>query len=118
MSELSHDKLQVINSFNSEDFVELTIHQINKDLFGLSQIELQQCNSGNNCLNDLIFQLSTILKNLATNNFENLTQFIYKVDLSEKIFKQSITRNNDFKDLAEHIIVREAQKVYLRKKFS
>jgi len=106
---------QLVTQFQIQDFVEKTIQQINKDLIGLSSSELKIIDVKNeNVLDDLIADLSTELAALSRSS--QLQQFIYSVDLKESEWL-NFTSNLDFKGLAEQIIIREAQKVYLRVMF-
>ncbi|MBK6526409.1 MAG: hypothetical protein IPG07_13215 [Crocinitomicaceae bacterium] len=71
-----------------------------------------------NLLQDSIHALSPILTILSKRQPEQLSQFIYKVDLAEKKFFDSISSDQTLTHLAHLILEREAQKVYLRKRFS
>ncbi len=60
-------------------------------------------------------QLLPILNQLAEQS--KLSQFIYLVDLNEDDFKKSLQQQG-FSELSYLVIKREAQKVYLKNKFS
>jgi hypothetical protein len=101
--------------FQFTQFAEKTIFQINKDLSGLVD-ELVPINvsSAINKLDELIFRLTPILIELEKGN--QLQQYIYKVDLMEKEWVTFLA-TQDYKMLSEKIIIREAQKVFLREMF-
>ncbi len=101
--------------FSIENFVEKTVNQFNKDGFGLidEEIELPSLESPN-VLELLIIEVQYVLKQL--NETSHLQQFVYKVDLLEKNWNYFIEFQN-YQTLAEEVIIREAQKVYLRELF-
>ncbi len=105
--------------FNQKEFVALTIDQIKKDLQGLYYDDYYvDLDHSANLLQDSIHALSPILTILSKRQPEQLSQFIYKVDLAEKKFFDSISSDQTLTHLAHLILEREAQKVYLRKRFS
>lgn len=107
------------SSFNQLEFVESTVTQINKDLQGLFYGDFfLDKETTSNLLEELILKLTPILTELSKRLPEQLSQFIYRVDLSEKKFMDSISKDTSLNHLAYLIIEREAQKVYLRKRFS
>lgn len=101
--------------FSIENFVEKTVTQINKDGFGLidEEIVLPQTESPD-VFDLLIEEVKTVLKTLDLTS--NLQQFIYKVDLRETDWNYFMSFQN-YDNLAEAVIIREAQKVYLREMF-
>lgn len=105
--------------FNEQDFVEATALQINKDLVGLFHAEYSVAfNPDSTKLETLIDTLAPILQELSKKQPEYLAQFIYRVDLHEKKFMDSVSKDISLKHLSFLIIEREAQKIYLRKRFS
>jgi hypothetical protein len=66
----------------------------------------------NDPLGDLIEQLIPIISVM-----KDLQQFIYKVDLPEKIYINAVSQLN-WHELSYQIIRQEAQKVFLRDRFS
>jgi len=111
------DKNEIISFFNQADFVLQTILQINKDLNGLSlQVIIPETIDKNSIYDDLRSKLQIIIKNLSQNN-SSLAQFIYQVDLKESEFIDSLN-DSTLSILAEKVLIREAQKVFLRMKFS
>jgi len=114
------DRLLTLNNrFDSTDFIRLTQAQINKDLMGLCDIELVLTEQHNqtSVLNQFKSSLQPLLIKLAQNSSRQLAQFIYRVDLSEDQFNTSLIKDPQLFDLAELVIEREAQKVYLRSVF-
>lgn len=102
--------------FSQEEFVVKTCQQINKDMVGLIQnplefnVDLEQ---------DVLEQLVRIVaQNLKKMSDLHLRQFIYKVDMKEQEFESNLNRQLGIEDLAFKVIRREAQKIFLRIKFS
>jgi len=109
---------EISSLFNQKDFVDSTIAQLNKDLQGLFFTELtNNFNSDSPIIEQLISTLQPILQELSKKQPEQLSQFIYRVDLGEKKYLDSFSRDLSLTDLAFLVIEREAQKVYLRAKF-
>lgn len=116
MSLIPHERNNIDQFFSKEKFVLDTCLQINKDLSGLVQYEPDiQVDLDNNILDQLVNILKDILLQMDS---AKIQQFIYKVDLKESTFIRSVSEDDDFQNLAFLIIEREAQKVYLRHKFS
>ncbi len=110
---------QLDTFFNQKDLVVCTITQINKDLLGLYHEDYTvKLDQSENLLHTSIVALIPILMTLSKRQPEQLSQFIYKVDLPEKTFFDSLATDQSLEHLAFLIIEREAQKVYLRKRFS
>ena len=114
MSGLAKTKSEINTYFDSAAFVEQTCAQINKDLIGIADATLKADQDADLILNHLIFKVTEIINSIQ--NSEKLAQFIYKVDLPEHEFKQTLA-TADWNTLSFLIIRREAQKVYLRNKF-
>jgi len=109
-------KKDLVHYFDSEDFVSKTIVQINKDLGGVSEVFVEsKTDTGEKALTQLIAQLINVLERFE--NYEKLMQFIYRVDLNESDFYVALEKG-EWEVLTFLIIRREAQKVYLRQKFS
>lgn len=106
---------QLEEQFQINDFVDKTIFQLNKDLNGLSVDTLKiDFNESDDKLLVVVNNLIPILEELSKNS--QLQQFIYQIDLKEKQWFKFLT-TLEFNPLAEQIIIREAQKVYLREMF-
>ncbi|HIP35225.1 MAG TPA: hypothetical protein EYG85_00045 [Crocinitomix sp.] len=105
---------QLKSKFVIDNFAQKTVYQINKDLNGLTLMQVYFKLTNDN-LKEISNQLSLILKDLSENS--QLQQFIYLVDLPEKQWRLFLS-NNDFIFLCHQIIIREAQKVYLKEMFS
>ncbi len=103
--------------FANHDFVKRTVLQIEKDLSGLCDLRLDSSEIGSDPLKTLEVYLLNVLEELLNSPNQKLAQFIYKVDLPQEKFEQLLVVR-DMQELAHEIIRREAQKVYLRKKFA
>lgn len=103
--------------FNVVEFVAQTCDQMNKDLLGLSDlaVSLPPNHNAENVLPLIADQVKLILTNLLEKGL--LQQFIYKVDMPEKEYRACLNSGN-WDELSFLIIWREAQKVFLKKKFS
>ena len=104
--------------FNNQEFIDATIAQLNKDLQGLFFEELKSdFNADSSIIDQLISTLQPVLQSLSKQHPEQLSQLIYRVDLGEKKYIDSLTQDISLKQLSYLVIEREAQKVYLRSKF-
>jgi hypothetical protein len=68
----------------------------------------------------LINELSICINDLIVNNFTQLVQLLYRIDIPEKKLKQVLADNaseNAGKLIAQMIINRQLQKIELRKKY-
>lgn len=111
LTTINHLKQQ----FSIPNFVEKTIRQFNKDGLGLMDSEVSMSAiEATDVLGELIIEVKAILRYL--DEVSHLQQFVYKVDLPEKAWQYFLSFQN-FESLAEEIIIREAQKVYLREMF-
>ncbi|MDA7803182.1 hypothetical protein N8987_01225 [Crocinitomix sp.] len=113
MSDLIQSRSDIEKVLHESDFVAATFSQINKDL---REIDAQiQMENNKDPLNSFINQLGNIFKELG--DTEKLAHFIYRVDLNEVDFKNALF-NSNWTELAYLVIRREAQKVYLRRRFA
>lgn len=111
--------IELKSFFDKIEFVTSTIDQISKDLQGLYKGDFSPTLSNSpDILNSLISELKPILITLSNYQPEQLSQFVYRVDLNESLFMASLNEDTSLQDLSFRIIEREAQKVYLRFKFS
>ena len=107
-----------LETYWSEDhFVLETYRQVQKDLLGLFDAEISKEHLLSNPYPVLHEFILRVISKLAENSDDRLAQFIYKVDLKESRFLSFISVG-DTDGLAHEILHREAQKVYLRRKFS
>ena len=109
-----------INAFISEeDFVERTCQQIIKDFSTVypKEIEFQFVENGT-LLNQLIEQISFLLEDISKMGTGTVLQLMYTIDIPENQYYNSLGFDDSTQKLAFIIIRREAQKVYLRNKFS
>lgn len=69
----------------------------------------------------LLNELASFINDLIINDFAQLVQMLYRIDISEKKLKQLLTDNADKdagKIIAEMIIERQLQKIKSRQQFS
>ncbi len=114
MSVLIKSETEIGNFLRTDEFVQATIAQTNKDLIGVSERLLVFDETATNQLDSLRDQLMQIV--VAMQNPERIAQFIYRVDLVESDFRNALKDENWY-DLAFLILRREAQKVFLRHHF-
>lgn len=117
MSQLITFEKEIRSLFNAVEFVTQTCDQINKDLLGLSAlfVSIPPNHNVENLLQLIADEVKPILADLVEKGL--LQQFIYKVDMPEKKY-QACLKNGNWDELSFLIIWREAQKVFLKKKFS
>jgi hypothetical protein len=116
MSDLPQNKQDIVGYFSQEQFVIDTCSQINKDLNGLTQLFPEfDIDMEGDVLAQVTRQLANCLKEMSS---ANLQQYIYRVDMKEADFHHALTQEDDCQELAYFVVRREAQKVYLRRKFS
>ncbi|MFD1552247.1 hypothetical protein DNU06_11560 [Putridiphycobacter roseus] len=113
-------KLQIppktLNALKKHDFLAKTYQQLNKDLNGLLETKLMvNASPSHEPLTELIHQLAPIVIELTEKN--KLAQFIYSIDLKESTFKSYLNATLSQNDFLAHIVIRAAQKVYLRTYF-
>ena len=67
----------------------------------------------------LFEELQSIVVNLLTNNYDDYLNFMYRVDVNEKLLKQVKTDNLNVaaKNITYLILKREYQKVWLKEQF-
>jgi hypothetical protein len=115
MTDLIKTEQELSRFFDRAEFVEKTFLQINKDL-DLEQLALDwsEIDQSQDVLVQCISLLSPLLQNMSGSALQT---FIYRVDLQENRFLTNLHEKN-FDQLAFEIILREAQKVFLRMHFS
>jgi len=108
---------EVKEYFDEQNFVKKTALQINKDLGGLSEYEIntEKIDKQSDTLNFFLTKLELALTDLVETN--QLQQFIYLVDIPESEYLKSLT-SGDLNALAFLVLRREAKKVYLKMRFS
>lgn len=117
-SPIKFEHRELENQFNQREFVLKTIEQINKDLNGIStQILSIELIDKNSVYNKILNELQQIISSIVNKNPSMLPQFIYRVDIKESEFMAALN-DSTHQNLAEKILIREAQKVFLRMKFS
>jgi hypothetical protein len=119
MSLPENQNTALLSLLDQTSFVAATIAQINKDLQGLTQqVILFEDQGKRTIIDQLTVIVQPVLQDLSKSQPELLSQFIYRVDLAERKFIDSISGDSSLSDLAFLVIEREAQKVYLRLKFA
>lgn len=110
--EILNTKNGVQDFLNTDNFVKKTCEQLNKDLIGFLDysVEIPKVDF----LQSLINQLVSVFYELESSS--QLPAFIYRVDLSEKLFKAALM-DRDFYHLGFQVVQREAQKVFLKEHF-
>lgn len=93
------------------DLIGLLKEQVERDLMKIG-IQLELSTQHRNWFSEL----SDILRKLEQTG--QLNQFLYTVDLPENWSKEIQSTNDPFQELAEAVLQREWQKVYLRKMYS
>lgn len=102
---------------SSKEFVHLTKDQILKDAEGLlNDVPVFEPDFNGDVHEQFILFLSGILEELTKSDTSRLMQFIYRVDLNENQFHDSVY-GGDLDQLAQLIIRREAQKVFFKNYF-
>lgn len=104
--------------FNNEEFVLKTQQQISKDFAKFNMIFPEK-------FENTLFTKEAIEGLIADHLIEflkegesRLLQLMYTIDLPESQFLHLTTQTNFIQLLSEKIVMREAYKVFLRKKFS
>lgn len=70
---------------------------------------------------ELINQLTAYINNLMNNNFQQLVQLLYRIDINENRLKHVLKENpgeDAGKIIAQLIIKRQAEKIKFRKEFN
>ena len=109
-----------LNSFiDKENFVEKTCFQISKDFSTVYHDTIDFQFDGNEpLLSQLIQQLSSVIDEVSKMGSGTMLQLMYTIDLNENEYYNSLGFDDSSQKLAFLIIRREAQKVYLKNKFS
>lgn len=102
-------------AFNSQEFIEKTVLQINKDFPQEVQPILNVTDA-----EQVYFALRDRISFLVKECKRTIPQYIYQVDLPEKKVNQvfSTTLEQAIDNLTMMVLEREAQKVYIRSVFS
>ena len=108
----------LIHEFSNEKFVQDTVNQICKD-FSRCGWDLESDLFNRTIVKTEIEELlADKLVEIMKYGESQLLQLIYIIDIPEKEFLSIITEPNFPQLLAEKIVLKEAYKVYLRRKFS
>lgn len=109
------DKSEIIQRLTQPNFVQLTIKQLIRE-FSKIGVELrlhESMTTKEEILNELSAELSAIIDQHP----QLLAQLFYSIDLSEEKVNKAMNFDENISDnIAELILIRAAQKVYLRLK--
>ncbi len=108
----------VINEFSNKQFVQDTLLQIQKDFSRCGwEIDSSRLNQRLTKV-ELEELIGEKLVEIMKHGESQLLQLIYIIDIPEKEFLSSVTQKEVVQILSEKILLKEAYKVYLRRKFS
>ncbi len=105
---------------NDLEIIRLTAEQVIKD-FEIFGQEIKFSGNELTAYEELKSQLAPLLLKLYQNNSSTFQSLLYRVDISEKNFRELLEQSatgNFSEQLAEAVIQREFQKVLTRKFFS
>jgi|GEM_PF-1639227 len=104
---------------NDETFIQKTLEQIEKDALGY--IDVPKFISKNELIYaNAVAWIAQILHKIMEKNRAQFIQYLYRVDIPEKIVHPILKdwSESSYQELAKIILEREAQKVFLRAKFA
>jgi len=109
------EKFEIKNYVNRLDLLNETVEQIKKD-FGESGITIHFSGNVQTAYEELIDQILPFIQQLLKSNYSHLMQVLYKIDVPEKLFKNSFDEDpaDAPKKITELIVKRELQKVVIR----
>lgn len=106
---------EISSFFENADLVLATQQQIAKD-FAKFNVNVEAQFLESSCSYDeIIIVVQNLLLQIMDAGEQNLLQFFYTIDLSEKEFLSCLNQNNTLLLLSEKVVKREAMKVYFRK---
>lgn len=109
-----------LSRFSSDEaFIQKTLEQIEKDAQGY--VDVPKFISNTNLIyENSVSWISSILHKIMEKNRAQFIQYLYRVDIPEKIVHPILKdwSESSYEELAKIILEREAQKVFLRAKFS
>lgn len=111
------NKNEIIQRFSIPDFVEKTKNQIRKEFLkvGVSIPLKEEIKDKDSLVSDLKDELNAIIDQHP----QLLAQLFYSIDLPEEKVKNVMNSNEDItENIAELILFRSAQKVYIKEMFS
>lgn len=104
--------------FNNAEFVLKTQQQISKDFAKFNLIFPENFDNTLFSKEEIELLIGEHLIDFLKEGEGRLLQLLYTIDLSEKQFLNITTKSDFIPRLSEMILLREAYKVFLRKKFS
>ena len=117
LPEIHKDSIQEF--FNSEEVILETIQQIMKD-FGMFGLEISFTGDIKNAYSELHSQITQQIEVLFNTDVSKLYSVLYQVDISNKkinIAQENLPEYSLIEVISDQIIMRDLQKVLLRKHF-
>lgn len=105
-------------SISDKGFAEEVVRQIEKDLVRSGYFEDGCMNVSDFEMETIVQKMSLLLEDFIKKRPQDFVTYLYLVDIPEKYFKGDLQIFQNVHQTAEIILIREAQKVYLRRKFS
>ena len=116
-NELSFNRLEVYK--NDLEIIQLGLEQLKKD-FVLAGIEFNEKRAGKVDFPAALRWVEAVVKDLSTKNPDRLRNLLYRIDLEEWRIQKTARESVDLpfeKLVAELILMREIQKVVIRKHY-
>jgi uncharacterized protein (UPF0147 family) len=110
-------KNELIQQFDNIEFARKTCFQLIKEFEKVGVVF--QLDPSLNDVEKITYLIAKELETIATSSGELLAQLIYSIDLPEKTVRRSFEESEDvIQELSYAFIIRAAQKIYLREKYS
>jgi hypothetical protein len=111
------DKNKIIQRLSNQDFVKATVRQLIKEFYKIG-VDLP-LNESMLTKEEILTELSAELSAIIDQRPQLLAQLFYSIDLSEDKVNKAMNFDENISDnIAELILVRAAQKVYIREVLS
>ena len=112
----SLDENQLLPYLDRTEIIMQTVEQIKKD-FDFHELQIQLHDYNQNVYQKLSEQIEPFVLKLIENNYQQLLQLLYRIDVSEKAISKSTADSNAISlssEITKLIILRELQKVVIR----
>ena len=112
----SINEKELLPYFDRVDIIEQTIEQIKKD-FDPFRLEIQSPDGDENVYQRLFSQVEPFILKLIKDNYRELLQVLYRIDVNEKKISESVNNSSAAglsSEIARLVIFRELQKVVIR----
>ena len=112
----SINEKELLPYFDRVDIIEQTIEQIKKD-FDPFRLEIQSPDGDENFYQRLFSQVEPFILKLIKDNYRELLQVLYRIDVNEKKISESVNNSSAAglsSEIARLVIFRELQKVVIR----